>query len=44
MTHLLTVFNAVDLPDAVASQVMDLLATYNPDVYVRECDASGRAL
>lgn len=42
--HTLTVFNAVDLPDCVASSVMDLLAPYSPDIYVRECDAEGRAL
>jgi hypothetical protein len=41
--HTLTVFNAVDLPDAVATAVMDLLADYSPDIYVRECDADGRA-
>lgn len=43
-THTLTVFNAVDVPDAVASSVMALLAAYSPDIYVRECDAEGRAL
>jgi len=42
-THALTVFNAVDLPDDVASAVMALLAPYSPDIYVRECDADGRA-
>lgn len=42
--HTLTVFNAVDVPDAVASQVMALLYAYNPDIYTRECDETGRAL
>ena len=42
--HLLTVFNGVDVPDAIASRVMDLLAPYTPDIYTRECDAEGRAL
>lgn len=44
MSHLLTVFNAVDLPDDVAGQVMALLSPYSPDIYVRDCDAEGRAL
>jgi hypothetical protein len=43
-THTLTVFNGVDVPDAVATAVMGLLAPYSPDVYVRDCDADGRAL
>lgn len=42
--HTLTVFNAVDVPDAVAFQVMDLLAAYDVDIYTRACDASGHAL
>ena len=42
--HLLTVVNAVDVPDDVASAVMALLASYSPDIYVRECDENGRAL
>lgn len=43
-THLLTVVNAVNVPDEVASEVMRLLYPYNADIYVRECDENGRAL
>lgn len=43
-THTLTVFNAVDVPDDVASAVLAILTAYNPDVYTRPCDATGRAL
>ena len=42
--HVLTVFNAVDLPDDVANKVMSLLAGYDPDCYTRACDETGRAL
>ena len=41
--HALTVFNAVDVPVSVADEVMRLLAPYDPDCYVRACDAAGRA-
>lgn len=40
--HTLTVFNAVDVPDDVANEVMRLLAGYQPDIYTRPCDATGR--
>jgi hypothetical protein len=43
-THTLTVFNAVDVPDVVAFQVMALLAPYDPDIYVRDADEKGNAL
>lgn len=43
-THTLTVFHAVDLPEDVANAVFCLLAPYNPDVYTRDCDETGRAL
>lgn len=39
--HLLTVVNAVDVPDSIASEVMRLLAPYSPDIYLRECDETG---
>jgi hypothetical protein len=42
LAHTLTVFNAVDLPEAVAAQVMALLAPYDPDIYTRGCDRNGR--
>lgn len=42
-THTLTVFNAIDVPDDVANEVMRLLAAYSPDIYTRECDANGYA-
>jgi hypothetical protein len=42
--YVLSVFNAVDVPEEVASHVMRLLAPYDPDTYTRNCDASGRAL
>ena len=42
--HVLTVLNAIDVPDAVARQAMALLAPYSPDIYTRACDAEGRAL
>ena len=42
--HTLTVFNAVDLPNDVAFAVMSLLAPYDPDCYVRDCDEKGHAL
>ena len=42
--HVLTVFNAVDVPDEVAFAVMGLLAAYDADIYTRPCDAQGRAL
>ena len=41
--HLLTVFNAIDVPEDVARRVMDLLDPYDPDVYVRQCDEHGNA-
>jgi hypothetical protein len=41
MDHTLTVFNGVDVPEEVASQVMALLRDYDPDIYTRECDAGG---
>jgi hypothetical protein len=40
--HVLTVVNAVDVPDAIVAQVMALLAPYDPDTYTRSCDADGR--
>jgi hypothetical protein len=43
-SHELVVFNAVDVPQDVQSAVMALLTSYSPDVYTRECDATGRAL
>lgn len=42
--HTLTVWNAVDVPEAVQDQVMALLAPFDPDTYSRACDASGRTL
>lgn len=42
--HTLVVFNAVDVPHHVQAAVMDLLAPYDPDIYTRAADASGRAL
>lgn len=42
--HTLTVFNAVDVPEAVISQVWALLSPYDPDIYSRACDATGRTL
>ena len=41
MDHTLVVFNAVDVPEAIQSQVLNLLAPYDPDVYTRACDARG---
>jgi hypothetical protein len=41
--HILTVFNAVDVPDTVAREVMTLLATYDPDIYTRTCNRFGVA-
>ena len=40
-SHVLTVINAVDVPDDVVSEIMRLLSAYDPDVYTRECDAAG---
>jgi len=37
----LSVFNAVDVPEEVAAQVMALLAPYDPDAYTRPCDENG---
>ena len=42
--HILSVFNAVDIPASVADEVWALLAPYDPDAYTRDCDASGRVL
>ena len=42
--HLLTVINGVDVPSDVAAAVMALLAPYDPDIYYRPCDETGRAL
>ena len=42
--HLLTVFNAVDVPEDVQSAVMALLSPFSPDIYSRECDETGHAL
>lgn len=39
--HTLTVFNAVDVPEPVARQIMALLSEYNPDIYTRPCDENG---
>jgi hypothetical protein len=41
--YTLTVFNAVNVPQSVQRRVMELLGAYDPDIYQRECDASGRA-
>mgnify|MGYP001574526621 CR=1 FL=1 len=32
----LTTFNALDVPDEVATEVMRLLSPYDPDIYVRD--------
>jgi hypothetical protein len=42
--HTLTVVNAVDVPDDILGQVMRLLSAYDPDVYTRPCDESGKTL
>ena len=39
--HVLTVFNAVDVPDSVQRAVLEMLAQHKPDIYERECDAAG---
>ncbi len=44
MSHTLTVFNAVDVPESVATEVMRLLEPFDADTYRRDCDESGRAL
>jgi hypothetical protein len=44
MSHILTVVNAVDVPDSVVGQVMAILAPYDPDCYTRECDETGRCV
>lgn len=43
-SHVLTVFNAIDVPPAVQLEVMALLAPYSPDTYQRDCDLEGFAL
>lgn len=42
--HTLTVFNAVDVPQEIQRQVMQLLDPFDADIYERDCDESGRAL
>lgn len=42
--HVLTVFNAADVPEATQRAVMVLLAPYEPDIYSRDLDAKGFAL
>lgn len=42
--HILTVFNAVDVPMDIQFQVMNLLLPFDADIYNRECDETGKAI
>lgn len=42
--HTLTVFNAVDVPESIATQIVSMLAAYDVDCYTRPCDADGYPL
>lgn len=41
LSHTLTVFNAVDVPETVAAEIMRILMPYSADIYTRPCDAAG---
>ena len=41
MNHTLTTFSAVDVPQDVQREVMELLARYNSDIDQRACDENG---